>query len=652
MFEMIKRDGLARICRLEIHGKEIETPALLPVVNPKCLSIPPPRMSRDFGFSAIITNSFIISRDAELRERALSEGLHDLLGFDGMIMTDSGTFQEHVYGDTEVDPIEIVEFQRNIGSDIGTILDVFSEPDFGRDRAKNAVDTTVARAREAAEIRGDMWLSGPVQGSLFEDLRTECAKELSSVDLQVHPIGGVVPLMESYRFPDLVNVVIASKKGLDPSRPVHLFGAGHPMLFPLAVLLGCDLFDSASYAKFARDGRMMFADGTHSIEDIEESWCDCPSCSNTSLNDLRKMGSEDRERLIAEHNLRACQSQLRRVRSAIKQGTLWELVEQTCRSHPRLLDALRTLPRHNEFLERYEPLSRTGALMFTGSESYDRPAIWRYRRRFFERYSHPRTEMMITLPEGKKPYSRTYAHLLGRINAHFVIWSSIGPVPIELDEIYPISHIFNPERIDDSARSSSAELMERFSHEQKYGISILWEGDETLGVIDGLLTGLGSRFDLDQARIAGILSMQFDRDAVACIDNAMLSYVKSKNTGRIRNVSVGGAHAFSIRATDGYISLTDEGARILHGVLEYPSYRVKIESDAVPFVKEGSNVFAKFVLDADPDIRPGDEVLIVDDEDSLIGHGRCVMNREEMLAFRRGMAVRTRSHADLTDRHA
>ena len=57
------------------------------------------------------------------------------------------------------------------------------------------------------------------------------------------------------------------KKGLDPSKPVHLFGAGHPLIFPLAVALGCDLFDSSAYVKYANDGRMIFHWGTEIIQE-------------------------------------------------------------------------------------------------------------------------------------------------------------------------------------------------------------------------------------------------------------------------------------------------------------------------------------------------------------------------------------------------
>src|SRR5947209_14108240 len=97
-----------------------------------------------------------------------------------------------------------------------------------------------------------MSLVGAVQGCLHPDLRERCARSVSSLDVAVCAIGGVVPLLETYRFRALVPVTIASKKGLDPSKPVHLFGPGHPPVFRLATLLGCALSASARYRKYAR----------------------------------------------------------------------------------------------------------------------------------------------------------------------------------------------------------------------------------------------------------------------------------------------------------------------------------------------------------------------------------------------------------------
>jgi 7-cyano-7-deazaguanine tRNA-ribosyltransferase len=186
-------------------------------------------------------------------------------------------------------------------------------------------------------------------------------------------------------------------------------------------------------------------------------------------------------------------------------------------------------------------------------------------------------------------------------------------------------------------------MMERFSHSHGYGLAVVWDGKDTEEFIRSVAKTPGI-FDIDRARITAVLGIQFGLDAAASIESASLSYVKSKSTGRIRNVLVNSVHAFSIRAGDGYISLTDEGARLLHRCLPDPAYRVRIEADAIPFVQKGSNVFSKFVLDCDPAIRPGDEALIIGPEGNLVGHGRCQMNRQEMLAFKRGVAVRTRHH--------
>ncbi len=127
--EVLFRDGLARIGRFSTPHGELETPTVMPVINPNIIVVSPSEMKRIGGVRAIITNSYIIRRNAELREKALSSGLHSMLSFDGPIMTDSGTFQSYVYGGVEYDNAGMVEFQKSIGSDIVTILDVFTKPE-------------------------------------------------------------------------------------------------------------------------------------------------------------------------------------------------------------------------------------------------------------------------------------------------------------------------------------------------------------------------------------------------------------------------------------------------------------------------------------------------------------------------------------------
>ncbi len=650
MFELKERDGLARICELTTpHGK-VKTPALLPVINPNQMTMTPREMQERLGVGMIITNSYIIWSTPELKAPAEKSGLHNLLNFDGPIMTDSGTFQQHVYGDVKVDPVEIVRFQKSIGSDIGTILDVFSEPDFTRPDAEEAVNETLRRARASVEERGEMLLAGTVQGGIFEDLRERCARELSDLDFSIHPIGGVVPLLESYRYKDIVDIVIASKKGLNPSRPVHLFGAGHPMLFPLAALLGCDMFDSASYAKYAREERMLFPTGTRSITDLHELACECPVCSQTSLEELKSMPKEMRTKHLAEHNLRVCISEIGRVRNAIHEGSIWELVEMRARAHPSLLEALKSLARHKRFLELYEPASRRGAFFYCGPESYDRPAVMRYQQHFFERYRRHEAKILVGFDEGHRPYSKTYwplmSKILARVDASFVVASFFGPVPIELDELYPIAQSVIPMDLELEVKEKMRRAMENHAHVHGYPLAVIWEGNETLKFLEEIVGGVPREFDLDLMRCRAVLDLQFGKGAADILKSRKVDIVKSPRTGKIRNVIIDGKHALSMRASDGRFTLKLEGGRLLEKVLPRPQMRVKLEDEPADFASKGNNAMAKFVLDCDPGIRPGDDVMLTDSKDELVAVGRALMTRDEMLAFKRGVAVRIRDSAD------
>jgi len=635
VFELRDRDGLGRLGAFATPHGTIDTPALLPVINPNQVLIPPKEMVAKFGAQAVITNAYILHRS--MRERALAEGVHDILDFRGPVMTDSGAFQQHVYGGVAVSNEDIVAFQRTIGSDIGTSLDLFSEPEHGADRAKADLEETLARTRRAAELAGSMTLAGTVQGGLHADLRRHCAEELSKIGVGVHAIGGVVPLMESYRFRDLVRVIVAAKQGLRPDRPVHLFGAGHPMIFGLAALLGCDLFDSASYVKYARDGRLLFADGTRHVEELRAIPCECPACSTAKLEDLLAD-----ERLRAEHNLYASFAELRRVRQAIAEGQLWELVERRCRSHPALIDALRELRHHNEFLERFEPLSRRGGFFFTGPETQHRPILWRYRQRLPERYRPPRRHVVM-FPEGPRPYATTRGELISRILAakdvHFLVKSVWGPVPIELDEVHPIGQSVIPESLDAESLEAAEVFAQQYLRGAGYEKGVLWTGEECLADFPDTAPGA---LDVVRARLQAVADLQFGRGAADALLAGTIELVTSKTTGKVRNVIRDGKHILSLRAEDGFYTLKAEGGRILHAGLLRPALRVIVETDTAEFNRQGKNVMAKFVVECDAGLRPFDECLVVDERDALVAVGRALMNREEMLAFDRGVAVQVR----------
>jgi len=91
-------------------------------------------------------------------------------------------------------------------------------------------------------------------GGSFTDLRERAGREVTDLGFSFCPIGAVVPAHGIIPVPGFVSVVMAAKRTLSPSVCVHLFGAGHPSMFALATAMGCDLFDSAAYALYAKRG--------------------------------------------------------------------------------------------------------------------------------------------------------------------------------------------------------------------------------------------------------------------------------------------------------------------------------------------------------------------------------------------------------------
>lgn len=115
-----------------------------------------------------------------------------------------------------------------------------------------------------------------------------------------------------------------------------------------------------------------------------------------------------------------------------------------------------------------------------------------------------------------------------------------------------------------------------------------------------------------------------------------------KSTGRIRQVWLDDRPLCAIRASDGFIVLNRKGAELVHATLNPPRLRVTVSDDAAPFVTKGRTVFAKHVLAADPEIRPAEEVLVVDRRDRLLASGKALLSGEEMLTFKVGKAVQVR----------
>ncbi|MCC9260806.1 MAG: tRNA guanosine(15) transglycosylase TgtA [Methanobrevibacter woesei] len=654
MFEIKAKDNRGRVGVLKTKHGNVKTPALMPVIHPRKQAID----VKKYGADIVITNAYLIYKDEDLKQEAIDKGLHELINFDGPIMTDSGSFQLSVYGDVDITNKEVIEFQELIKTDIGTSLDIPTAPFVTREKAEEDLEITLQRAREAIEYRNsqnmEMKLNSVVQGSTFPDLRRYCADELTKLDADLYPIGAVVPLMESYHYKDLVDVVMNSVAHLPDNKPRHLMGAGHPMIFALAAAMGCDLFDSAAYILYAEDDRLLSTRGTYKLENLQEMPCSCEVCTKYTPDDLRAMDKKERRDLIAIHNLHVSFAELRLVRQAIYEGSLMELVEERCRVHPQLLNAYRQLANYMDDMEKYNPRSKKSAFFFTGPESLYRSEVKRHMNKLREM---PKKRDLVILPPSRKPYSKFISGKLGEFYIYgsereldledtdfMVLDIPFGLVPLDIDEVYPLSQNESPKIKD----VDSIEFIEDFISE------FVEYYDQTLihsRVIKDLEIGLYNkhsqsdeiRFKKDDLRkIKAIADYQFGVGAGEALFKGNIKIEKSKKTGKIRHIYDKGVIIANMRASDSFLVLSKEGAKRLHNSMPYPENRVVVNEDSVPFARDGKSVFAKFVVDCDENIRSNDEVLIVSEDDELLAYGKALLCAHEMGDFNTGQAVKTR----------
>jgi 7-cyano-7-deazaguanine tRNA-ribosyltransferase len=452
-FEVRERDLLGRIGKLETKSGSVETPVLLPVINPRVQPIKPSEMKELFGCEVLITNAYIVQKS--LGHSAAETEIHKLLDYDGVVMTDSGAYQILVYGDIKVDADEIVRFQEQINTDIATILDVPTGWRVSKEYANETVKETLRRAGRLwkTKVRDDVLWVGPVQGGQYLELVAKSAKKMGALPFHVHALGSPTAVMEQYFFDVLVDMVMTAKVNLPVERPLHLFGAGHPFMFSLAVAMGCDLFDSAAYALFARDDRYMTESGTARLSELKYLPCSCSVCVKNSPESLLEKPKAERQRLLAQHNLFVSFAELRRIKQAILEGRLWEHLEMRAHAHPSLLRALKRLKKYEDYLEKNSPVTKNSGLFFFDSVGLARPEVVRHRKRMKEYYSPPtEAEVLLLLPQTNgKPFHKSHEwhDVLSKLYQTLSEKSSIvhtcfyaapfGVVPVELDEVYPLS---------------------------------------------------------------------------------------------------------------------------------------------------------------------------------------------------------------------
>jgi len=229
LFEILKTDLAGRIGVIHTNHGKIETPAYVPVIHPVKQTIPSKKI-KDIGFDLVITNAYITKN--HYGNEAIKKGIHKIINFDGAVMTDSGGYQVLEYGDVDVLPPEMANFEKGILTDFAIPLDKPTGYGLARKKAEEYVNHTLKVSKatlEDSEDNGQIWI-GPIQGGEHFDLVERSTKSLVKMGFKMLALGSPVEFMESYEFKLLAQMIISAKKQIPYSIPLHLFGAGHPLV--------------------------------------------------------------------------------------------------------------------------------------------------------------------------------------------------------------------------------------------------------------------------------------------------------------------------------------------------------------------------------------------------------------------------------------
>jgi 7-cyano-7-deazaguanine tRNA-ribosyltransferase len=490
-FEVRDTDLAARIGRISINGKLLETPAYLPVLHPVSQELPS-QLIKEAGFDAVMTNSYIT-----MKKYPEGVDIHKLTPFDGIIMTDSGGYQALIYGDVDAEPEKIAEYQVRIGSDIAVILDLPTGSIKDKRKAEMTVDKTYSAAKKSLPFmkKPPAW-AAPIQGGSFEDLVMLSAKKMSSLPFDMFAIGSPVEFMNNYRYKEVVKLITAAKRVLPVDKPVHLFGAGHPFTIALAVAMGCDMFDSASYILFAKEDKYMMPHGVRQLKELQELPCCCNICKRRSAEELKALPKQNRVQEIALHNLYTIKQEVDMTKAAIREGRLWNYLMFKLRSHPNLYSVLPFPEPMLKMFEEGSSIDKKRAFFFFDRYDLDSPEVRRHRRRLLTNYTKRNDSLMLIIAED---FDRLFMHseklldLGDRSKADVVIFHPfLSVIPVLIMHIYPLVQNVVPSNVGYDVVKDSIDYLSKWVSKMMYRSIILVQLSKQLSYKEHMANFLAS----------------------------------------------------------------------------------------------------------------------------------------------------------------
>jgi len=344
-------DGAARTGVIAMQRGEIRTPAFMPVGTAATVKAMRPEEVRASGADIILGNTYHLMLRPSAERVAKLGGLHEFMGWERPILTDSGGYQvmslseltkvteegvafaSHLDGSRHMlSPERSIEVQRLLGSDIVMAFDQLVPTTSAREQQREAMERSMRwakRSRDEFDRGGGhaerAAIFGIQQGALNQALRRASAEALIGIGFDGYAVGG---LAVGEGQDAMLGCLDFAVEMLPADKPRYLMGVGKPDDIVQAVVRGIDMFDCVLPTRSGRTGQAFTADGPLNLrnarfaEDQEpiEPGCPCPACTRFSrayVHHLVKSGEILGAMLMTQHNLWFYQRMMRGLRDAI-----------------------------------------------------------------------------------------------------------------------------------------------------------------------------------------------------------------------------------------------------------------------------------------------------------------------------------------------
>jgi queuine tRNA-ribosyltransferase len=358
-FKLKTTSGKARRGEITTAHGVIQTPIFMPVGTYGTVKGMTPRDLTEINAQIILGNTFHLWMRPGLDIMEKFGGLHQFMGWEGPILTDSGGFQvfslgamrkikeEGVHFRSPVNgdklfltPEESMRIQTVLNSDIVMIFDECTPYPATHTEARLSMEMSMRWARRSRDsfdaLDNNNGLFGIVQGGMYEDLRDISLQGLEEIGFDGYAIGG---LSVGEPKDDMQRILAHTAPKLPQNKPRYLMGVGTPEDLVNAVGQGIDMFDCVMPTRNARNGWLFTRTGDIRIRNAKfrnddnplDSTCTCYTCKNFSRAYLHHL-DRSKEILGAQlntmHNLHYYLELMREMREAIEQDRFDEFVKE------------------------------------------------------------------------------------------------------------------------------------------------------------------------------------------------------------------------------------------------------------------------------------------------------------------------------------